>query len=188
MSENIFKKRENALEYEFFHRVDQELLAKLKAQLDFEKQEQALTDATGIKDEAVLAELVGLGIRSETIFALSLFPLVWVAWSDGKIAETERKAILEAAHSSGHERDTASHQLIERWLDHEPGDTLRIAWKDYVQAARETLTGEASLALKDDIVQRTRAVAESAGGILGFHKISDEQNEILAEVEATFEA
>ena len=57
MTKDIFKDRESALEYEFFHKVDEELLEKLKAKLNFEKREHALADATGIQDEAVLARL-----------------------------------------------------------------------------------------------------------------------------------
>lgn len=187
MPQNIFQKRESALEYEFFHRVDEQLLARLRAKLDFEKQEQALADATGIHDEAVLEELAGLGIGAETIFAMSLFPLVWVAWADGNVEETERRAILEAAHSAGHERDTASHELIDRWLDHEPDADLMTAWKDYVGALCATLTEESRQTLKQDVMDRTRAVAKCAGGVLGFHRVSAAQNEILEEVEAAFE-
>jgi len=187
MSKNVFKDRESALEYEFFHRVDDELLARLKAKMDFEQQEHALADATGIKDEAVLAELVELGISSETIFALSLLPLIWVAWADGKIADKERDAILQAAHSTGHERDTASHHLINEWLNHEPAETLKTAWKDYVHALCETVSPDIKAMIKRDVVERSRKVAESAGGILGFHKISEKQQAVLKEVADTFE-
>ena len=187
MSKNIFKDRESALEYEFFHRVDDELLARLKAKLDFEQQEHALADATGIKDEAVLAELVELGISSETIFALSLLPLIRVAWADGKIADKERDAILQAAHSTGHERDTASHHLIDEWLNHEPTEKLKRAWEDYVHAICETISPNAKAMLKNDVIERSRRIAESAGGILGFHWISEGQQAVLNEIAETFD-
>jgi len=188
MSKNIFKDRESALEYEFFHRVDDELLARLKAKLDFEQQEHALADATGIKDEAVLAELVELGISSETIFALSLLPLVLVAWADGTIEDREREAILQAAHTAGHERDNASHQLIEEWLNHEPADNIKTAWKDYVNAICNTVSTNTQMMIEKDVLERSRKVAESAGGILGFHKTSDAQQAMLKEIAAAFES
>ena len=183
----ILKDRENALEYEFFHKVDEQLWQQLKDKLKCEKRQQALTDATGITDDAVLAELVELDISCETIFALSLFPLVWVAWADGKVAEKERQAILESAHSSGHERDTASHHLIETWLEHEPSEEIRMAWKDYVQAICHTISPVAQQTLKRDVLERARQVAKTAGGFLGFHKISHAQETTLLEVEKAFD-
>ena len=188
MTKNILADRERALEYEFFHRVDQKLLQQLKDELQFAEKEKALSDATNITDESVLEELVKLDINSETLFALSLFPLVWVAWADGTIEDKERQAILEAAHCSGHERDTASHQLVESWLDHEPSDQLLHAWKDYVHHCCKTLTPETRESLKRDVVSRARRVAEAAGGILGFHKISHAEAELLDEVEKTFDS
>ena len=44
----ILRDRENALEYEFFHKADEQLWQQLKDQLKCEKLQQALTDATGI--------------------------------------------------------------------------------------------------------------------------------------------
>lgn len=120
----------------------------------------------------MLAELVEVNVTAETIFALSLFPLVWIAWADGGIEEEESNAILAAAHSRGHERDTASHQLIESWLVREPDAKILQAWKDYVHALCQVLSSEAVGTLKQDILARTRQVAEAAGGILGFHKVS----------------
>ncbi len=187
MAKEILKERESALEYEFFHKVDEQLWQQLKDKLQFEEQEKALADATGITDEGVLLELVQLGISNETIFALSLFPLVWVAWSDGEIQPKERDAILEAAHDIGHERDSASHHLIDTWLDHKPSEAIHKAWQDYVHAICETATPELRETLKHNAVKRTRDVAQATGGILGFHKISREQEAVLKEVERAFE-
>jgi hypothetical protein len=183
---NSFEDRERALEYEFFHRVDERLLRELREKVEFEQQEKAIADATGIVDEAVLAELVEVKVTAETIFALSLFPLVWIAWADGSIKEEESKAILAAAHSGGHERDTASHKLIESWLKQQPDAKILQAWKDYVHALCQVLSSEAVAALKQDILARTRQIAEAAGGVLGFHKVSRAEAEVLAEVEQTF--
>jgi hypothetical protein len=183
---DVLKNRERALEYEFFHCVDEQLMARLREKIELEEQAKALADATGIVDDGVLAELVEINVTAETIFALSLFPLVWIAWADGSIEEEEFKAILAAAHSGGHERDTASHQLIENWLERRPDAKVQQAWKDYVHALCDVLTFEAVAALKQDIVARTRRIAEAAGGILGFHKVSRAQEAVLAEVTHAF--
>ena len=188
MSKDILRDRESALEYEFFHKVDVQLWSKLKENLKLQEQEKALADATGIADESVLHELVELGINNDTLFAFSLFPLIWVAWADGEIQPQERKAILEAAHSTGHGRDTASHHLIDTWLDHEPSEAIHQAWKDYVHAICEAATPELKATLKQNALKRSRKVAQAAGGILGLHKISREEEAVLKEIEATFDS
>ncbi len=187
MTAEIFRIREQALEYEFFHKIDEELLRQLRRTMEIAKRRQALAEATGIRDEAVLDELVSLDISSETIFALSLFPLVWVAWADGRIDQRQRQAILEAAHSTGHERDTASHRLIEQWLDHKPDAKLIHAWKDYIQFISRSVGTEARLSLKQDVVGRARQVAEAVSSVYGFHDAEAVQDPILMEIENAFD-
>ena len=57
MTGDAFDRRESALEDEFFHRVDQELIAQLRAQHQHEAELDALQRATGISDRRVLEEL-----------------------------------------------------------------------------------------------------------------------------------
>ena len=80
-----------------------------------------------------------------------------------------------------------SHHLIETWLEHEPSEEIRRAWKDYVQAICHTISPVAQQTLKRDVLERARQVAKTAGGFLGFHKISHAQETILLEVEKAFE-
>ncbi len=188
MTTDIFQVREKALEYEFFHKVDERLLQRLRQNMEFAKRRLALADATGIGDEAVLNELVELDISSETVFALSLFPLVWVAWADGRMDHRQRQAILDAAHSTGHERDTASHQLIETWLDHKPDAKLQTAWKDYVHFVCQSVSDATRQSLKEDVLGRARQVAEAVSFIYGFHRVEEVQDAILREIEKAFDA
>ena len=60
----------------------------------------------GMTDDAVLDKLVALGLRGNTIAALSLVPLIQVAWADGTIQDNERTAILQGAHGKGLEEGT----------------------------------------------------------------------------------
>jgi len=186
MTTEIFRVREEALEYEFFHKVDEQLLQQLREKMYFVERRKALADATGIKDEDVLNELVELDISSETIFALSLFPLVWIAWADGWIDERQRTAILLAAQSTGHERDTASHHLIEAWLRQKPDEKLQTAWKDYVHAICETLSPAARQSLRSDVLGRAREVAEAVGTRYGFHDSEGVQDAVLHKIENAF--
>ncbi len=187
MTAEIFQVRERALEYEFFHKVDEELWRKLRAKLESDERRKALAEATGITDEDVLAELVELKISSETVFALSLFPLVWAAWAGGRIDEAQRHAILEAAHATGHERDTASHHLIETWLDHEPPEKLQTAWKDYVHAICQNISPAARRSLRQDVLARAQKVAEAVVPRYGFHEVEDGQETVLRKIKRAFD-
>ena len=185
MTNNIFQTRERALEYEFFHKVDAELWQKLRESLEFSKKRNAIADATGITNETVIRELIELDIDNETLFALSLFPLVWVAWSDGYLDVRQRLAILDAAHATGHERDTASHHLINAWLDHEPDEKLQLLWKEYIRAICRTLSREGRESLRDDVLGRARQIADSVSTSY-FHQAEQAQMAVLAEIEEAF--
>ena len=185
MANNIFQTRERALEYEFFHKVDEELWRKLRENLEFSKKRNAIVDATGIKDETVIRELIKLDVDAETLFALSLFPLIWVAWSDGVLYIRQRLAILDAAHSTGHERDTASHFLINAWLDHQPDEKLQVLWKEYIRSICQTLSPEGRESLRNDVLARARQVADSVS-VSYFHEAEQSQMAVLAEIEEAF--
>ena len=141
MSDNFFGDRRQALEDSFFHQRDQELLAKLKeAAAGTQDLRKELAAATGVDDNAFLDKLIDLGIQPETALALSLVPLVQVAWADGKIQPGERKAILSAAHDAGIGETTPSYALLQSWLESAPGDELEATWRSYVEALVETLS------------------------------------------------
>ena len=82
MSREIIKERERAFEYEFCQKVDQEFPQPRGEKLHVNERLQALADATGIVDQSVLLELDEIGINSNFVGALSLYPLVYVAWAD----------------------------------------------------------------------------------------------------------
>jgi tellurite resistance protein len=187
MNREIFADRERGLEYEFFHRVDQKLWQQLRDNLACEKEELALSEATGISDEAVLHELTAAGFTCETMLALSLVPLVQVAWADGSIDDRERAAILDAAQSVGHSRDSLSFQLLEKWLDRPPEEKVMVAWKDFVRALSNIISPEARQKLKTDLLRRARQVAKASGGFLGIHKISAAERRVLNELEGVFD-
>ena len=72
---------------------------------------------------------------------------------------------------------------MEKWLENRPGDELVLTWKGYVAALRDHLPEPAFAALREDILARTRTVADSAGGFLGLGRISKEKKELLARIE-----
>ncbi len=76
---------------------------------------------------------------------------------------------------------------MQGWLAVQPEGKVLAAWKDYVAALSNTLSADASTALKQDLLGRARSVAEAAGGFLGLgSKVSSAEQAMLDELEQAF--
>ena len=84
-----------------FYNRDRQLMEAFRDRLNQLERRQQLQHVSDIRDEALLDRLLGLGITAESLAALGMVPLVWVAWADGEVAaedfETLRREILERA-------------------------------------------------------------------------------------------
>lgn len=187
MIKDAFKERERALEEEFFHRVDKRLLADLQAELAAEAERERLAAATGFGDQDLLSELVAQGVSTQSVAALSLVPLVLVAWADGKMDSKERPLILKAAREQGIADDSPAAKRLEDWLDTKPSPQLASTWKHYVRATTAKMSDEARQALRSDVVRRARAVAKASGGPMGFGVVSSDEKRVIAELEKAFD-
>ncbi|MFP6563731.1 MAG: hypothetical protein VCC02_13520 [Myxococcota bacterium] len=184
MSEYLGDRRK-ALEESFFAKQEQKLLDEIRQQRDQEAGIQALAGACGIDDASVVEALIGAGIEPETLPALTLIPLVMVAWADGKVQDEERTAILESAASHGVRAGQPPAVLLESWLAVRPPDSLFDAWLGYAEGLRDQLGETERQAVKRDLVGRARAVAAAAGGILGIGpKTSGAEKAVLEKIEA----
>ena len=186
MSEVTLQDRERALENQFYEKVNQEKLAAMKHKLDTQRSKDELRKASGMTDDAVLDQLVALGLRGNTIAALSLVPLIQVAWADGTIQDNERTAILQGAHGKGLERGTPGYELLHSWLASKPSPALFDAWEAYIKALVGQLNAEQNRLLKNQIVGFAKMVATAAGGISGFAKVSGSEEKVLARIESAF--
>ena len=186
MSEVTLEERGRALENQFYEKEDNAKIAAMKSKLDAQKSKDELRKASGMTDEAVLDKLVALGLNGNTIAALSLVPLIQVAWADGTIQANERTAILQGAHGKGLERGTAGYELLESWLAKPPADALFQAWEAYIKSLTAQLNDEQNRLLRNQIVGFAKMVAAAAGGILGFGKVSASEEKVLHRIEAAF--
>jgi hypothetical protein len=187
MSDEFLHGRRVALEEAFFAKQNELLRQRLQVSGEARLKKEALSAASGITDDVVLQRLAALNIGSDTMAALSLVPLVAVAWADGGLDDKERIAILSGAAEVGLGKQDVSHQLLERWLAEQPSPELLASWKDYIAALSATLSHEAREALKLDLLARARAVAEAAGGFLGMgRKVSISEENVLKELERAF--
>ncbi len=177
--EDIFDDRRRALEEAFFARRNEELLEALRQQALTQEREEALAKASGITDTKVLESLVSLNISPETLAALSLVPLVEVAYASGRVEPNERRAVLTAAEQSGLKPGDIGYKLLEHWLHDRPDPKLFEAWRAYIAALIPSMSPDAADALKKFILDRGTQVAAAAGGILGIGSICKEERQVL---------
>ena len=186
MAEVTLEERGQALEDQFFEKENKQKLAAMKDKMDSQRSREDLRKASGMSDDAVLDRLVTLGLKSNTIAALSLVPLIQVAWADGEIQDNERTAILQGAHGKGLEAGTDGYELLQTWLKKKPPEDLFVAWEAYIKALTGQLNEEQNRLLKNQIIGFAKMVAAAAGGILGCGKVSGDEEKILNRIDAAF--
>ncbi|MHB8901111.1 MAG: tellurite resistance TerB family protein [Thermoguttaceae bacterium] len=187
MGKANFSGRSSELEEKFFRQKDQELIRAMREKTATMERKKALAEASGIEHDELLSQLDQLQISAETVAALSLVPLVAVAWADGKLDDKERAAVLAAAEQTGLKNDHPGYRLLESWLQEKPEKGLANVWYDYVSVLCDNLSPEARQQLAQELIGRTRAVAEATGGILGLgRKISASEQAVLDKLAAAF--
>lgn len=185
----ILRDRGRSLEEEFFRREDARLKEKLREAARREGAREALARASGIKNPEIVDRLIALDVRPETVTALSLVPLVEVAWADGSLDDNERRVILERAGTSGLAPGSTERTLLEEWLSRKPDPKMLTAWTHLIQGLCQQLSREEAAALKTGLLERARAVAGSSGGFLGMgSKVSVGEADMLKRLESAFPA
>lgn len=175
--DNAMGSRGKALEDEYFHRKEKELIEKLRKRRAAEAQLKELSEAIGIPNEEVLNTLQELGYTRETVALLHLVPLINVAWADGKVSRPERELILEAANMRGVEAASPAYQQLEDWLKNRPGEEF---FEQTLRVIRHLAPGDEAAG---DVLSQAMQVASASGGILGFGgKISAQEQELLSRI------
>ncbi len=191
MVRNVVEDYGRTLENAFFAHQDEVLLARLRDAARNLERRQALAAASGITDEAVLQHFVDLGLTPRNVAALTLVPLLLVAWADGLLDPKEAAAVREAARAGGLAKYPDAVALLESWIARPPAKAVETAWHEYVRALSPTMTQEARAALKQETIGRARRVADAAGGLLGLgigNRVSAAEHRVLAQLEAAFVA
>ena len=182
-STNPLAARERSLEAAFFRKVDVKLLDDMRSRMAKDQALERLASDTGIHDQDVLQELLDLKFTPQNLLALWLVPLTQVAWADGKVDRAEREAVLKALRKHGYSEDSPAWHLLESWLDHKPCDEVLTAWKDYAKATVETAGQKRLILLRNELRNRTREVANAAGGVFGLGSVSDAEESVLQQIE-----
>ena len=187
MADTFQDDRRAGLENAFFAKQDAVLRQRLGEADEIKKRKETLSAASGIKDDTVLHRLMAQNVTGATLAALSLAPLVVMAWADGNLDEKERSVIMSGAKQAGLDKQHASYQLFEGWLAKMPPPELMATWKAYVSALSATLTDDARLTPTSEILGQAREIAEAAGGFMGIgHKMSAAEASTPGELERAF--
>ena len=184
----VLDERRKALEDQFFQKENAKYLERIRQQQQKHDAKKALEEVSGITDDGLLEVLVATGISADTLTAVSLVPLVEVAWADGKVQDNERNAIMKAAEHKGIATGSGPHELLADWLTHKPQPELMATWKAYVKELLQELSDQQRIILAHQVTGRAKAVAEAAGGLLGFKTVSKAEQTVLADIEAALGA
>jgi hypothetical protein len=113
-------KRAAIMELSYAFESNQRLLEAGRQQGQKEAELEALQSASKITDQHVLIELVDCGVQADSLYLLTLMPLVHVAWANGYVTSEERAAVLKAAEQDGIRIDSPGFKVLERWLSKKP--------------------------------------------------------------------
>jgi hypothetical protein len=186
MSDQFLGDRKKALEEAFFAKQNAALLERIRAQHKKESAAEQLARICDLRDPELIEKLVELGVDAESWTALSLVPLVEVAWADGRLEAGERKAILDAAAAEGIAPGSPGAALLDSWLVERPQSALFASWGAYATGLATRLDSAERAELRRDIIERARKVARAAGGMLGIAAISDDEKRVIAALEHPF--
>jgi hypothetical protein len=186
VTQEFLKDRRVSFEEIFFAKQDAKVLAQLRQERERKAAIEGLARVSGMADAELLGRLVDLGIDVRSWTALSLVPLVEIAWADGSIDAKERTAILTAASEHGLHRTAPGYVLLESFLRNRPDAGLFAAWGGYMTELVQQLRPGERESVREQIVDRARKVAAAAGGILGIGAISDAEKRVLATLERPF--
>lgn len=187
MDRDAFEERRKSLEEEFFAKREKKLVDKLRRTLEQEQPREMLRQTTGITDESVIDTLIALHVDSDTLAAFTLYPLVEVAWADGKVDDAEREAFMKAAAEHGLAPDSPGHTALREFLKETPREEARKAWFAWATALCDRLSAPERRKLREGLVTRARVIAEASGGILGLgRRTSAAEEVIIRKIEDTF--
>ena len=181
MSKEFLGDRKKALEESFFAKENARLLERLREESKTSEAAEGLMEISGITSSEVIDKLCQLGVEADTWAAVSIAPMVEVAWADGKVEEAERRAVLSAAEANDIRNGSPSYLLLETWLQRRPDGRLLEVWGAFIVDLCAQLGDKERTAVKNQILGRARSVAEAAMGPFARREMHEEEAPLVDE-------
>jgi hypothetical protein len=182
VDKDAFAERGRALEEEYFHRKEKEVIEKMRRRAQADDQRHRLGEQAGLRDEEVLRDLQDLGYTPETIMLLHLVPLIQTAWAKRAVTEKERDLVVKAARARGVTAGSAADDQLKIWLNQKPSEEFFEKTLRAIRTILQAQSPEIRAASERDLLSLATTVASASGGIIGFHVVSDEEKQILAHI------
>jgi hypothetical protein len=132
-------------------------------------------------DTTLDKSLASLGLSRANAALVAILPLIQVAWADGAVQPEERDLVRAIARRHGH--DAAALTIVDRWLGREPPrDAFATAHKLVAALVDRTEPPMLAPGTLEEIVAHCGGVAEAAGGLFGYGKVSAAEKAALAQV------
>ncbi|QDU77328.1 hypothetical protein Pan97_43950 [Bremerella volcania] len=167
---------------------NEELLEKLREQIKHDEELEELSKAIGIEDKELVQSLMDLGITAHSMAALTMYPMVCVAYADGVLNIEERDLIMKMASEWNMKPGDAGFEVLNHWLVQGPTEDGFAVWKKYIQTVMTQMTPQQIADLKLSIMSRSNAVATAVGDVLGRfgNRTNKAEDARLAEIESVF--
>jgi len=187
---DILREKQRGDEAQYFRRLDEELIRKLRERAHLEEVSKALATKLQVDDPTMLARIMELGVTLETGPAFLLAPLVQIAWAEGKVSPEEKAMILAIAKERGVDDGSAAHVQLLEWLAKRPTDTLFEVAEESIKRGIAVLPEPERQERITQMVALCRRVASVSGGsklarFLGLnHGVSTQEEIVLAAITA----
>jgi hypothetical protein len=113
---------------------------------------------------------------------LHLVPLLQVAWAEGGVSDRERALIMEAARTQAIETGSGADQQLARWLATPPATEFLDRTLQVIGAILQVRPSEEREDCMRDVLSYSTTIASASGGILGFGKVSQAEQRVLARI------
>ena len=132
-----------------------------------------------LEDKAVLDELLDHDFIGDSVAALTLVPLVSLAWIDGRVNKNERREILAEASRLGIQQDSPAYTKLVQWFKSYSPQPLETLWGHFVSAYLKTLSAQSRFAFIEHQKTEMRKVV-AASHLLGISILSSQELETIA--------
>ena len=186
MSDQALHVARQALDLQFYGPPENQGPGSTYAALDARRSREDIGAVMVLADLELCDRLIRIGVTGSAGAALTLVPVISVAWADGKIQDPRA-----ARHRRRRQRVRFSQpecrQLLEYWLGVRPSPNMMMAWVGYVRALARVMSAGDHDELRDSLVNLSQGVAAAAGGIAGFGKVSSSEQKVLDQIHAAFD-